>query len=90
MTRLGLRLAALGLLGIIAACGGARVDPRFSPESRLEATIESLGDDIARLQVERDSLAASTDSLRGELARLRTELQRIKEIDMKRKPRPRT
>ena len=83
MTRTRLRLAACGLLGVISACAGARVDPQFSSVPRLEATIEALGDDVARLRVERDSLAASADSLRLELVRLRLELQRIKAIDLK-------
>jgi hypothetical protein len=86
------RVLALVLSGMLAttigACAGARVDPQFSAEPRLEATIEALGEQVARLRVERDSLAASTDSLCVELARLRLELQRLKDIDLKRR-RPR-
>lgn len=97
LAAVGLRLAAIALASTIGACAGARVDPQFSAEPRLEATIESLGEDVARLRLERDSLASTTDSLaanadslRAEIARLRLELQRIKEIDLKRKTRPRS
>ena len=90
------RVLALALSSMLAstigACAGARVDPQFSAEPRLEATIEGLGDEVARLRLERDSLVlsrdsltASADSLRAELARLRLELQRLKDIDLKRR-----
>jgi hypothetical protein len=87
------RLVGNGLLTlailIVGACAGARVDPPFSPEPRLEATIESLSEELARLRLERDSLTASSDSLRGEIARLQRELQRIKAIDLRpRRPKP--
>jgi hypothetical protein len=84
----GWRLGSLAVTGLAlgaAACGGTRIDPAFSPEPRLEATIEALGDELTRLRLAHDTLSATTDSLRVELARLQLELHRIKEIDLRRR-----
>ena len=81
----GLRVAPFLLATIIGACTGARVDPPLSPEPRLEATIDALGEELARLRLQLDSVTTSGDSLRSELARLQRELQRLKDIDLRRK-----
>ena len=86
MRNCGLRVAVLGLLGVIVGCGGPRVDPQLAVEPRLEATIESLGDELLRVRLQLDSLTLSSDYLRVELGRLQLELQRLKEIDLRLKP----
>ncbi|MEX2153115.1 MAG: hypothetical protein WD825_07230 [Gemmatimonadaceae bacterium] len=100
------RLFLLSSVALVAAsaltgCARARIDPQFSPEPRLEATIQALGAKLEALRVARDSVGAQNDSLRvsaslleadlrdreEQMRALRLELQRLKEIDLK--PRPR-
>ena len=81
------RCACLLVAAFIVACAGARVDPALSVEPRLEATIEALGDEIMRLRIERDSLAAQRDSLVAQRDSLEAQLKRLKNIDLRRKPR---
>jgi len=92
---------ALVAASVLSGCARGHVDPQFSPEPRLEATIEALGAELEALRAARDSVGAQNDSLRVSASRLeadlrdreeqmralRLELQRLKEIDLK--PRPR-
>lgn len=95
----------ISLVAVVAGgCARARVDPGFSAEPRLEATVDALGAEVMKLRIEIASLEAVSDSLRRGAERLdaglqardalilalRLELQRLKEIDLKpRVPKPR-
>lgn len=96
-------IARMFILVALAAtgCARGRIDPQFSAEPRLEASVEALCVEVMKLRAQLDSLAALHETLRGDTARLatdlrardeliramRSELQRLKEIDLK--PRPR-
>lgn len=83
----GVRLWAVVVVAIGTTPGCAqRVEPVLSAEPRLEATIEALGDEIMRLRLERDSLAARRDSLVAQRDSLDAQLTRLKSIDLRRKP----
>ena len=81
-------IATCGLLLLGGACGRPQLEPHLTVEPRLEATIEALGEEIARMRLQLDSLATSSDSLRAALSDLQLQLQRVKEIDLQRR-RPR-
>lgn len=98
--RIPMLVAALGVL-VLSGCATGRRDHHLAEIQRLEARIAAIGAETARLIAARDSVVAQNDSLRRgntrlevdarereELLRvLRIELERLKEIDLR--PRPR-
>jgi outer membrane murein-binding lipoprotein Lpp len=95
-----LLLPALGMLAL-SGCASTRRDHHLAQIQLLEARIAALSIETARLAAARDSVAAQNDSLRRGAARLeadarereevlrvlRIELERLKEIDLRPKPR---
>jgi len=86
------------LLLALNGCATARLDRHLAAQQRLETEIAALDTTARQLLASRDSLAIQNDSLRLNLARLqadslereeqiralRLELERLKEIDLKR------
>jgi hypothetical protein len=84
-----------------SACASARRDQHLAEMEQLQARIASLASDKERLTATRDSMGVQNDSLRRSAARLeadvrereeliralKLELERLKEIDLR--PRPR-
>lgn len=107
MRRIILLALTCGLVPL-EGCLSARRDERVAAQQqieaqrRLEARIEALVVETARLRAALDTVSAQNDSLLKSTARLeadvrereeqmraiRLELQRLKEIDLKPRPRP--
>jgi len=95
-----LGILAVSIMGL-GACATLRRDHHAADIQRLEARVAVLGAETARLRASLDSLRDQSDSLRRNASRvetdlrdreelvraLRLELERLKEIDLR--PRPR-
>ena len=93
-----LLLVLCALLLVLNGCATSRLDRHVAAQQRLETEIATLGTEARQLRTSRDSLAIENDSLRLNLSRLQTdsldreeqvlalrlELERLKEIDLKR------
>ena len=100
LSALGSRLSALGLL-VLSACATGRRDHHVGEIQRLEARVAALDAESSRLRASLDSLRSDNDSLRNTASRveidlrdreelvraLRLELERLKEIDLRTRPR---
>jgi hypothetical protein len=91
-------LGLCALLLALNGCATSRLDRHLAAQQRLETEIAALDTTARQLRASRDSLAIQNDSLRLNLSRLqadslereeqiralRLELERLKEIDLKR------
>ena len=83
---------------LMYGCATSRLDRHVAAQQRLDTTIAALASEARQLRAGRDSLSSQNDSLRQlvehlqadlldreeQIRSLRLELERLKEIDLKR------
>ena len=93
-----LLLTLCALILVLNGCATSRLDRHIVAQQRLETAIDTLAAEARQLRAVRDSLSIENDSLRQNAVRLqadileredqirvlRLELERLKEIDLKR------